>query len=357
MKKIDIGTAEHAFFVPFEKFRQLVNTLLEEYVVIGPVRKQDTTSFEIIENVDELNLDYEGHTKIPPKKFFLPPREILFTYRINEKNVVIEDNLEVLRNEKRILIGIHSCDIHSLLIMDKIFIGEFQDPYYRARRENTIIIGLVCDKPADYCFCYFTKSGPDITDGYDLLLTNVGNGYLVEIGSKNGLEIVHKHREYFTQAEKSLLEEKKKKIREITDKLKSRDLPFFDTVYSDMVHNFDHEIWNELGSKCLACGKCNYACPTCYCFDIIDEAEPDLSSGKRIRIWDSCHFLSFTRVASGEVFRAERSSRVKQRIYHKLVYSVNHIDLISCVGCGRCIDVCSARIDIRDVVSKIKGGG
>jgi len=344
------------YLIKKENLLTLVSKLADEFEIIAPVRTNGSVRFEKITDVNQIELGYIGHTKLPLKKFFEPPKEVLFTYTIKNDSVEIKDNLEQIAKEKRVILGAHACDIHSLEIMDKVFLGEYHDPYYATRRNNTIIIGEICNDTAEYCFCYYTKSGPNAQSGFDLLLTDVNDAYFVEVGSEKGKDLISRFSDLFEKAEVKYIDLKDEKVQKLIKKMREKGLPEMDKVYQDMVNAFSNEIWEELSKICLACGKCNYTCPTCYCFDINDEIDPEQTSGSRVRTWSSCHFLVFTRVTSGEVFRKDRSSRVKQRIYHKLVYSVNEIGEISCVGCGRCIDVCPAEIDLREIVKKIKGG-
>jgi len=341
------------FILHKKNLHSLVQTILKHYRVIGPMKINGNVFFRELKEADELFLEYKGHTRLPPKRYFLPEKEVLFSYEIKGNEVIIKDHLEYLKDYKAVLIGIHPCDIQALNILDKVFISEFEDPYYTTRRKNTLIIGLTCNEPSEYCFCYFTRSGPNINDGYDLLLTDLGDMYLVEVGSSQGKSFIDQFSMFFDKADPQLLKKKEEKINSLVKQMQKLGLPFFNEIYSTMVNAFYDDFWEDLGRMCLACGKCNYSCPTCYCFDVQEESEPDLTEGRRIRRWDSCHFLSFTRVASGEIFRKDRTSRVKQRIYHKLVYSVNNIGTISCVGCGRCIETCTANIDIRDVVKNL----
>ena len=338
-----------------KNFELLIKDLLKTHVIYGPVKKEDgRVHYRKISDFNELFLSYEGHALLPLKKFFLPEKEILFEYEIlDNKDVAIRDKLEDLEKVQRILIGARPCDIRGIEILDRVFISEFKDPYYETRRRNTLIIGLTCNKVAEYCFCYFTGSGPDIDTGYDLLLTDLGEKYVVQIGSERGFELVNQYSELFEDASEDDIVARNEIIEKLVADLKEKDLFPLDNIYEKMVRNFNSEIWEMYGHRCLSCGKCNYVCPTCYCFDIHDELDLDARTGRRVRVWDACHFLSFTKVASGEIFRRERSSRLKQRIYHKLVYSVDQIGIISCVGCGRCIEVCTADIDIRELLQKI----
>ncbi len=334
----------------------LLEKLSKKFVIFGPKKQNGNIIIDKINDLSHLVLEYEGRSLIPPKKFFLPPTEVLFEYEIEKDNIKIWDKLVELKKQKRILIGIKPCDISSLNILDKVFIREFHDPYVTTRRQNTIIVGITCETIVDTCFCVFTDSGPLVREGFDLLLTRIDESYLVEVGSEKGGQLISKFDELFQPAPQEFIRAREEKMESLIEKISSLVLPNFSEMYDIMVKNFHHEIWKELSNQCLSCGKCNFVCPTCYCFDVYDDVDLLLKHGKRIRRWDSCHFLSFTRVASGEVFRKERETRIKQRIYHKLVYSVNDIGVISCVGCGRCINVCPAGIDIREIVRELWRG-
>jgi sulfhydrogenase subunit beta (sulfur reductase) len=60
-------------------------------------------------------------------------------------------------------------------------------------------------------------------------------------------------------------------------------------------------------------------------------------------------------VAGGENFRKDRASRVKFRFYHKQRGFVAEYGRPSCVGCGRCIEVCPVKIDITEVINQLRG--
>ena len=339
--------------LPKDAVEVFVGRLVEGYQVIAPVERNGQVLFGYVSDPREVVLEYRGVTLLPPKRFFFPEREILFTYEIKGGEVYVYDKYEDIRGMRRVLIGIRPCDVHGLKVLDKVFIGEFRDPYYAARREGTLIICLTCTEPGEYCFCAYTSSGPDLKDGYDLLMTDLGESYLVEVGSERGGRLVKLNLDIFREASKDDLERKEEAVRRAEAKIREQKLPNLSEMYEPLIKLFDADLWREYGRKCIACGKCNFTCPTCRCFNVYDDPNLDLKSGKRVRVWDSCHFLSFTKVASGEIFRKERHSRVKQRIYHKYCYSVDEIGSISCVGCGRCVKVCSAGIDIREVARRV----
>ncbi|MEM1985763.1 MAG: 4Fe-4S dicluster domain-containing protein [Nitrososphaeria archaeon] len=331
-----------------------LNRIMKYYQLIGPVKTDKGVSFEYVSDDREIELDYVGHTILPPKKFFFPPIEEMFVYEYDETgNMRIHDFLEEVSKGNRVIFGVKPCDVSSLLILDKVFTGEYNDPYYTTRRNNTLVIGMTCNRPMEYCFCAYVNSGPSIKKGFDLLLSDLGDTYLVEVGGEKGWKLTKFNLDIFNEAGKEDVEERDRILLNVEEEIRRKILPNFATVDRILIERFSDEIWEDYGRKCLACGKCNFTCPTCRCFTISDEPNPDLKSGKRVRTWDSCHFLSFTKVASGEVFRRDRPSRFKQRIYHKFVYSINEIGSISCVGCGRCIEVCPAKINIFDVVKEV----
>ncbi len=336
---------------------RFLSSIMSKYELFGLVKKNGSLILDNINKLDDIILDFKGHTSIPLKKLFIPPKEVLFEYKIhNDGNVELLDKLNEIRDTKRVIVGVRACDLKGLEILDRVFLGEFHDPYYKARRENTIIIALVCTDIDEYCFCYYTRSGPDIVSGYDLSLMEIGDHYLVSVGSEKGRSLIRDNQDLFKEAGQEEIRKKNEIVENVIEKIvRNMELPFFDNVYDELVKNFNSDKWKEISSLCLSCGKCNFVCPTCHCFDVYDEFDPVDKVGRRVRVWDSCHFLSFTRVASGEIFRKERESRIKQRVYHKIVYSVNEIGEISCTGCGRCISVCPVGIDIRKIVSDLSG--
>ena len=313
--------------------------------------------YRYLSNPEELNLDYRGHALLPPKKFFFPEVEVLFTYEVLDGDIALYDACEQLKGLRRIFIGIKPCDLKALQHLDKVFVSKFHDPYYKARREGTLIVALNCTDPLDYCFCAYVGSGPKAEGGYDLAMTDIGDAFLVDVGSEEGLKLVKLNLDLFRPALESDVRRGEERVKAARDRILRQGLPDLSKAYESFVRSFESPLWLKYSGKCLACGKCNYACPTCRCFDVYDDPSLDMRSGKRVRVWDSCHFLSFTRVAGGHVFRKERVSRFKQRVYHKYCYSLDEVGELSCVGCGRCVEVCPAGIDLREVLKEVVGGG
>jgi ferredoxin len=96
-----------------------------------------------------------------------------------------------------------------------------------------------------------------------------------------------------------------------------------------------------------------YNCPVCTCFNVVDRAYA-ADSGKRIRLWDTCMFKGFTRMAGGSVPSEQKLRRTKRWFHHKLVHWPEQFGAFGCVGCGRCAVSCPGRIDMATVAFKIK---
>jgi sulfhydrogenase subunit beta (sulfur reductase) len=76
--------------------------------------------------------------------------------------------------------------------------------------------------------------------------------------------------------------------------------------------------------------------------------------GQRSRCWDFCTNYLYTLEASGHNPRNDINKRYKNKINCKYNYNFKrHDGLLYCVGCGRCVEVCPADMDIRQIVGTI----
>jgi sulfhydrogenase subunit beta (sulfur reductase) len=311
----------------------------------GPVAHGERFAFRRLNRWSEIRLDYP-RTILPLKKYFLPPRERLFRYRRAEGYVPETADLE----RRVVLFGVHACDIYGLNILDQVFGGRYPDPYYQTRRRNVAVIGIDCT-PDEHCFCRSMRAD-FVTKGFDLFLQDLGDRYLTFVGTALGDDMVLATGSLFAEVTPDDLAEYKRRSaeRERAFRLEAeiRDLPEIFEM------EFGSSLWDELGERCLSCGACSMVCPTCYCYDVMDEADLGTLDGSRSRAWDSCLFASHAVVAGGENFRKSRSSRVKFRFYHKQRGFVAEYGRPSCVGCGRCLEVCPAGIDIIEIIQRLR---
>ncbi|MGD8571490.1 MAG: sulfite reductase subunit A, partial [Gammaproteobacteria bacterium] len=79
--------------------------------------------------------------------------------------------------EATAIIGVRACDLAALYIQDKHFLhGENKDPYYLARRQQTLLVAVNCTHAAETCFCVSTGDGPKAEYGYDIVLSELDDG-------------------------------------------------------------------------------------------------------------------------------------------------------------------------------------
>jgi len=313
--------------------------------VHAPIEQQGRYVFKRLTRWAEARLEYD-RTILPLKKYFLPPREALLRYRPGHGFEACTDTL----NQKIVLFGVHACDVYAINILDRVFAGKYNDPYYQTRRRNIAIIGIDCT-PDRHCFCRSMRA--DFVDhGFDLFLYDTGEYYQALVATALGDDMVLATGSVFEPVDAAEIEAYKrrsaKKRSAFELDVEIRDLPeIFEMEYQS-------EIWEELGGRCLSCGSCSMVCPTCYCYDVNDEVELGSRAGSRIRSWDSCLFVNHALVASGENFRGSRASRIKFRFYHKQRGFVAEYGRPSCVGCGRCITACPVHIDVVQVIDRLR---
>lgn len=325
----------------------LVDKLSAEYPVYGPKAKgEDQVAFGPVSSSEEMDLNYTV-TVLSPKKYLHRPVETLF--KASRTDGSVEATVPA---EKQALFGVHPCDVNAIRILDKVFSNKhYEDPYYNARRSNTFIVAMNCVQTGENCFCASYGTGPGLTEGFDLLLTDLGDRYLVEAGSDAGKRLLQGVPTRAAVA--SDIEDKETRL------AKARELmpKFVDT--QGLPELLDREIhnpyWAQLKEDCLACGNCTMVCPTCFCYNVVDRLDLGLDKVERVRTWDSCLLLEFAEVHGGN-FRKERDARIKQWMYHKMDYWVDQYGSFGCVGCGRCVTWCPKGIDVTETVKKIRGG-
>jgi len=320
----------------------LVRAFMDSYEVVAPVKRGRIYRFEAIKDPGDIQLDY-GTTIASPKKYFLPPQETLLEFD-TEGNEVTEYTAEAV---PRVIFGAHACDINAVNRLDLVFKdGPYPDPYYIARRNATLIVGISCT-PQPSCFCNLWDAD-EARFGYDLFLQDIGDKYLVSISSVEAANILETacNPRLATDEDRILFRSATRKRQESFNS----DIPDIQEVAMLMDAFHADPFWDELGGRCLACTACSSVCPTCYCFDIHDVLDPGGQGGRRERAWDSCTAPQFALVAGGHNFRENGRSRVRHRMYHKLNGFLATHDHMLCVGCGRCVVACKARINPIEVL-------
>jgi len=310
----------------------------------APVKKTENRhAFQVIQNFSQIDLDYT-RTIISPRKIFLPPSFNMF------KATGKQYEPDFSHVKKKIIFGMHPCDISAVLIMDQFYKHHFDDPYYLYARDKTLILGHSC-WPDEHCLC--KSAGTDIVEeGYDLFFSELEEEYLVWIGSSKGDDLIRKKPDHFEEdiSDKDIqkyIEWRDKKDKAFSTSINFKNMPdLMELKYNDV-------LWDKLGQACLACGACSNVCPTCNCYNINDKPLLAENASYISRCWDACTLESYSEVAGGENFREARSQRLKLYYTHKLQAYISKYGKPACVGCGRCIETCPVDINIKTVAQSL----
>jgi ferredoxin len=317
-----------------------------DYRLFGPQALNGEYVFGEIDSADGLAIDHTISV-LPPKKVINPQKEELLSID-GEKEII----KPIYDNQPTVVLGAHTCDLYSIILLDRAFMRGNPDQHYASRRENTIFVSIECLKPcSEFSFCrdLGTWSHPE---EYDLHLTDLGDAYAIDVGSEKGERLIRKFgaiRDAGEQEYKLL----NKVLLEKRQQFPYRLLVEADVLPSLFALSYQSEIWEEVGDRCLGCGICTLVCPTCYCFNVLDEVDFSLRSGKRYRLWDSCQLNEFALTASGVDFRGSQAERQRHRFYRKYKYQTEAHGIGGCVGCGRCSKDCIVDISVIEVINQL----
>ena len=284
------------------------------------------------------------------KDFFFPQTENLMDFKVDGKSIEVIDTRS--ETEDFVIFGVRACDVKSFEVLDRVFLAEPVDSYYKNRREHGIIVSAACSRPVETCFCKTFGIDASEPEG-DVVCYKTSDAIYMDAKTEKGENLLKLIESITEEDDGKTAENEKNIIRERLDKLPLKNLTA-DAFGSDKTSKFfDAQEWKELSESCLGCGTCTFVCPTCQCYDI-----KDFNTGhgvKRFRCWDSCMYSDFTKMSAGQP-RLTQLERFRQRFMHKLVYyPTNNDGLFSCVGCGRCLAKCPIQMNIVKVMKKLGG--
>lgn len=284
------------------------------------------------------------------KDFFFPQTENLMDFKVEGKNIEVIDTRSEC--EDFVLFGVRACDVKSFEVLDRVFLAEPVDSYYKNRREHGIILSLACTRPQETCFCGTFGIDAAEPEG-DVVCYKTADALYLDAKSEKGNALLESLTCLTEDADTAPVEAQKAQTRTHLAKLPLADLKTDGFGAGTTSKFFDAPEWKELSATCLGCGTCTFVCPTCQCYDI-----KDFNTGhgvKRFRCWDSCMYSDFTKMSAGQP-RLTQLERFRQRFMHKLVYyPTNNDGLFSCVGCGRCLAKCPIQMNIVKVMKKLGG--
>jgi ferredoxin len=317
---------------------------------IGWTDQQEAGTYRLERRSDQA---YFGYVVGPHswKKYLYPPSLKLFSVeRLNGTFLINANEKETPRYA---FIGVRPCELQAIGIQDRVFLsGAYQEPDYRARRQMAFILAVNCTEPGGTCFCASMHTGPAVSSGFDLALTELEDIFLVEVGSEMGRQVLSEVEwrpagAFELQTARRALAEAEKHMGR---RLDTSDLPNL------LYEHLEDSCWDKVAARCLSCANCTQVCPTCFCSDVVEVSDLLGQKSERIRRWDSCFNLDFSHVHGGNI-RPGTRSRYRQWLTHKLASWIDQFGVSGCVGCGRCITWCPVGIDLTAEVEAIRKEG
>jgi ferredoxin len=374
-----LPTVGRHVFLPKTGLADLVSLLISQgYTVLAPVQsdgvialrpiqgaadvargvqdRQEPGRYRLVEGDEELYFQYVVGAD-GPKRYFVPPVYTLFQLHVEKDGFVLDSGPP--QPPKLAMLGIRPCELAAIKVQDRVFhAGDTTTPrceldgFYMQAREMAMLIVVNCTHPAGTCFCRSMGTGPKAAEGFDLALTELRAGFLVEIGSPRGAELA----QALPVREPSSTEMELAELRlEQSAERMGREM---DTAGLPelMKRSLEHAHWDEIARKCLGCGNCTMVCPTCFCSSISDDSDLKGGGVSRTRKWDCCYTHQYSYTTAGPV-RSSIRARHRQWLTHKLGTWWEQFGCSGCVGCGRCITWCPVGIDLTAEVRALRGDG
>ncbi len=332
-----------------DKLSQMFKILSDSMSVYLPVDRNDGKAE--FKKWQEGTLWSEAlNTERSAKDFFFPQSEDLMRFKVDGKSIEVIDIRD--ENEDFVIFGAKSCDVKSFEILDRVFLTDPVDSFYKNRREHAVVVTAACMKPQETCFCTSFDIDPSNPVG-DVVLWREADAIYLEAQTEKGFALLEKISSFGEDCDTSAVDAQKAKTVKILEKLPLKDLGNEKFGGGKTKEFFDSPLWAPLSEACLGCGTCTFVCPTCQCYDI-----KEFNTGSeviRYRCWDSCMYSDFTKMAHGNN-RNSQLERFRQRFMHKLVYiPENNEGIFGCVGCGRCLSKCPISMNIVKVMKTMGG--
>jgi ferredoxin len=362
--------ATHPQWIALSELDALLEVLRQRgYTLVGPTISQDAIVYDEINTVADLPRGWTdqqqpgsyrlarrdddalfGYVVGPHswKKYLFPPVSTVATADRTPQGWQFNTPDEAPPHLA--FLGVRACELAAIAIQDRVFMSDqYVDPIYQARRQACCLIAVNCTQAASTCFCTSMGTGPECTAGFDLALTELADGFLIESGSSLGEALLAElvHRPASDEELTAGTAARQQAIDQITKQLDTTN------IRNLLLNNLNHPHWDDVAQRCLSCTNCTLVCPTCFCHSVGDVADLQGDHVDRVRHWDSCFNFDFSYVNGGVVRNSVRS-RYRQWLTHKLATWFDQFDSSGCVGCGRCITWCPVAIDLTQEVAAIR---
>lgn len=323
----------------------------------GWTEVQEAGRYRLVRRTDEALFGYA----VGPhswKRWLFPPEVRLWGARRTADGFELDEPPPP--PERLAFLGVRACDLAAVAIQDVVLErGPPGDPIYQARRAAALFVAVQCGTAGGTCFCASMGTGPAVTRGFDLRLTELlapTHAFLLEAGSEAGRR-VQAALERRLGARAAPAGEGERRAADAlvaaTAAAMGRTLERAGEVAADLRGALEHPRWDQVAARCLTCGNCTMVCPTCFCTQVSDTSDLTGDHAERWRRWDSCFSLDFSYMHGGPV-RASTRSRYRQWLTHKLSTWEDQFGSSGCVGCGRCITWCPVGIDVTEEVRALR---
>ena len=362
-------------FLPHERLQELIAALINlGFSCVGPQIRDEAIIYDTLIDAAQLPWGIRDHQSpggyrletLPDRKAFswangpqaikpilFKPSETVWRVGRNEAGK-LEFNPHQANEQPVAIFGARSCDLAAMAIQDKVFLSkEKSDPRYRARRESLFVVAVNCTYSSSNCFCVSAGTGPEVQNPFDLLMTELDDGFIIQSGSERGQAILSQLN--LKKAVKTQCDTGKKNVEQAAQ-MQTKRIPLNNqSALRDLLFaNLNHPRWDDVAERCLSCGNCTAVCPTCFCHSESDKPSLDGTSSKHQREWDSC-FTEGHSLLGGKPVRGDTRERYRQWLTHKVGSWFDQFDSSGCVGCGRCVTWCPVGIDLTEELAAISG--
>jgi len=357
-------------WLPRERLDDLLGLLhADGRTVVGPRVRDGAIAFDAIERASELPFGWTvssepGFARLQRRDPSDPAAARAFdhatawsgikpwTFPSRAESLVVEESPEGdVRAEERAtgarplaIVGARACDLAALAIHDRVLTGgPAIDHDYAARRSDVLLVAVECALATSTCFCPSMGTGPEVTEGADVVLSELDGGFTARAVTPAGRQLLERLALGPADADARAAADAQVAATRasMTHGVETAGL------HDALLASLDSPRWEEIAKRCLACGNCTLVCPTCFCTGLTVASDLDGRASSVVRTWDSCFTAGFAQVAGGS-FRPRHKDRYRQWLTHKFGTWHDQFGTSGCVGCGRCIAWCPVGIDVRD---------
>jgi sulfhydrogenase subunit beta (sulfur reductase) len=328
------------YYIGKAHWGSILQRWLEKYTILAPQAQKGGLFLKSVTTENISSIVYEEARPVQPLKTFLFP---------SLEEVAGKD----FQPEKPwLFLNVKACDLKALSIFDRAFSGEFTDPHYQHRRTESVFVSSDCTQPWSTCFCTLVGGKPYAEVGFDLNLSKIWDGFVIEIGSKRGSALLEGYDEALKEMVKEEREALEKMRRECTQRVDKQNKKFsFSKSHKEVVSkHWESKVWQKHAETCVECGACNHACPTCHCYFLDDVTR---KAFVKLRGWDACMYSGYAVTAGGGTPRPQLFERFRNRYLCKFKHLEENYEMIGCTGCGRCIEGCQGEIDMRETLKDL----